>query len=97
MILFSLYLSLYLEKIKFNSTITLESIKIHFFFFLIQAKASQQPLVHSGKSMVNSSTNLFLAAKQLAGNNKDSNSWNSFAQYARAVSDAMKKIVFSLR
>ena len=47
--------------------------------------------------MVNSSTNLFLAAKQLAGNNKDSNSWNSFAQYARAVSDAMKKIVFSLR
>ncbi|XP_066931569.1 talin-2-like isoform X1 [Clytia hemisphaerica] len=62
-----------------------------------QAKAAQQPLISSGKNMVNSSTKLFLAAKQLANNNKDPQVWNSFTQYARAVSDAMKKIVFSLR
>ena len=66
-------------------------------FFHFQARASQQPLVNSGKSTVTSSVNLFLAAKQLANNNKDQNSWNIFAQHARAVADAMKKIVVSLR
>jgi len=51
----------------------------------------------SGKSMVTSSTNYFVSAKQLAINSKDQPTWQIFAQHSRAVADAMKKIVTSLK
>ena len=62
-----------------------------------QAKAAQYPLIMSGKSMVKSSTNYFVSAKQLAINNKDQPTWQIFAQHSRALADAMKKIVTSLK
>uniref|UniRef100_A0A7M5V5A6 Talin n=1 Tax=Clytia hemisphaerica TaxID=252671 RepID=A0A7M5V5A6_9CNID len=62
-----------------------------------QAKAAQYPLIMSGKSMVTSSTNYFVSAKQLAINNKDQPTWQIFAQHSRALADAMKKIVTCLK
>ena len=47
--------------------------------------------------MVTSSTNYFVSAKQLAINNKDQPTWQIFAQHSRALADAMKKIVTSLK
>lgn len=64
---------------------------------LLQARSAQVPLIMSGKSMATSSTNYFNVAKALAVNSKDQSGWQQLAQQAKAVSDAMRRLITAIK
>lgn len=66
-------------------------------FYFIQARSAQVPLIMAGKSMATSSTNYFNAAKSLAVNSKDQSGWQQLAQQAKAVSDAMRRLITAIK
>lgn len=51
----------------------------------------------SGKSMATSSSNYFNVAKALAVNSKDQTGWQQLAQQAKAVSDAMRRLITAIK
>ena len=51
----------------------------------------------SGKSMATSSTNYFNVAKALAVNSKEQSGWQQLAQQAKAVSDAMRRLITAIK
>lgn len=68
--------------------------RVHPFF---QARSAQVPLIMSGKSMATSSSNYFNVAKALAVNSKDQTGWQQLAQQAKAVSDAMRRLITAIK
>lgn len=62
-----------------------------------EARSAQVPLIMSGKSMATSSTNYFNVAKALAVNSKDQSGWQQLAQQAKAVSDAMRRLITAIK
>ena len=64
---------------------------------LFQARSAQVPLIMSGKSMATSSSNYFNVAKALAVNSKDQTGWQQLAQQAKAVSDAMRRLITAIK
>ena len=67
------------------------------FFSVLQARSAQVPLIMSGKSMSTSSTNYFNVAKALAVNPKEQSGWQQLAQQAKAVSDAMRRLITAIK
>lgn len=65
--------------------------------FYLQARSAQVPLIMSGKSMATSSSNYFNVAKALAVNSKDQNGLQQLAQQAKAVSDAMRRLITAIK
>lgn len=65
--------------------------------FHLQARSAQVPLIMSGKSMATSSSNYFNVAKALAVNSKDQTCWQQLAQQAKAVSDAMRRLITAIK
>ena len=87
-------------KGKDHSSIILLRIIVHLrlsFTSLCQARSAQVPLIMSGKSMATSGTNFFNAAKALAANNKDPSGWQQLTQQAKAVADAMRRLITSIK
>ncbi|XP_073240951.1 talin-like [Porites lutea] len=62
-----------------------------------EARSAQVPLIMAGKSMATSSTNYFNVAKALAVNSKDQSGWQQLAQQAKAVSDAMRRLITAIK
>lgn len=62
-----------------------------------EARSAQVPLIMSGKSMATSSSNYFNVAKALAVNSKDQTGWQQLAQQAKAVSDAMRRLITAIK
>jgi talin len=62
-----------------------------------QGRASQQPILQSGHFIVEGSCSMIHSAKSLAVNPKDPPTWQSLANSSKSVSDAIKKLVSSIR
>lgn len=63
----------------------------------IQARNAQEPIVESGKRIIDSVCNVVLAAKSLAVMPRDPPTWQMLANHSKNVSDSIKKIVCSIR
>uniref|UniRef100_T1J0N6 FERM domain-containing protein n=1 Tax=Strigamia maritima TaxID=126957 RepID=T1J0N6_STRMM len=62
-----------------------------------KARAAQEPITSAGRSIIDGSCNMILAAKSLAVNPKDPPTWQSLATHSKNVSDSIKKLVSSIR
>ena len=62
-----------------------------------KARASQEPITSYGKSIIDASCNMILAAKALALNPKDPPGWQTLANHSKSVSDSIKKLVTSIK
>jgi talin len=63
----------------------------------IAAKNTQEPIIFAGKSIINSSYAMLLAAKSLVVTPKDPPTWQSLANHSKNVSDSIKALVASIR
>lgn len=61
------------------------------------ARQAQEPITSAGKSIIDGSCSMILAAKSLALNPKDPPTWQSLANHSKSVSDSIKKLVSSIR
>ena len=62
-----------------------------------EGRAAQQPILDSGKQIIDGSCAMIHSAKSLAVNPKDPPTWQALANSSKAVSDSIKKLVSSLR
>ncbi|XP_060074093.1 talin-1-like isoform X2 [Ylistrum balloti] len=62
-----------------------------------QAKKAQEPITSAGKAMISGACSMVQAAKQLAVNPKDPPTYQLYSNYSKSVSDAIKKLVASIR
>lgn len=62
-----------------------------------KARASQEPIVSAGRSIIDGSCNMMATAKSLAVNPKDPPTWQSLATHSKSVSDSIKRLVASIR
>lgn len=62
-----------------------------------KARAAQEPITSAGKSIIDSSCNVIRAAKVLVLNPKDPPSWQTLSNHSKTVSDAMKKLMMSIK
>jgi talin len=62
-----------------------------------KARASQEPITSYGKSIIDASCNMIMAAKSLALNPKDPPGWQTLANHSKNVSDSIKKLVTSIK
>lgn len=62
-----------------------------------QARIAQQPIIQAGKAMIGGASNMVQAAKQLAVNPKDPPTYQMYSSYSKSVSDAIKKLVASIK
>ncbi|XP_033725562.1 talin-1-like isoform X3 [Pecten maximus] len=62
-----------------------------------QAKKAQEPITSAGKAMISGACSMVQAAKQLAVNPKDPPTYQLYSNYSKSVSDAIKKLVSSIR
>ena len=60
-------------------------------------RQSQEPIVQSGHFIIDGSCSMIHSAKSLAVNPKDPPTWQSLANSSKSVSDAIKKLVSSIR
>jgi talin len=63
----------------------------------VKGRVIQEPVVSSGKSVIEGSCNMLQAAKSLAINPKDPPTWHQLAQHSKQVSDSIKRLVTALR
>lgn len=63
----------------------------------IQARNAQEPIVESGKRIIDSSCSMVKAAKSLAVMPRDPPTWQMLASHSKNVSDSIKKLVSSIR
>ncbi|XP_032666456.1 talin-1 isoform X2 [Odontomachus brunneus] len=63
----------------------------------IAAKAAQEPITSAGKSIIDGSCAMVLAAKSLAVSPKDPPTWQLLANHSKSVSDSIKSLVASIR
>lgn len=61
------------------------------------ARAAQEPITSAGKSIIRGSCSMLESAKLLAVNPKDPPTWQNLAGHSKSVSDAIKKLVHSIR
>merc|ERR1712223_815097 len=62
-----------------------------------QGRLSQEPIIESGHFIIEGSCSMIHSAKSLAVNPKDPPTWQSLANSSKSVSDAIKKLVSSIR
>ncbi|XP_071059614.1 talin-2 isoform X2 [Pseudochaenichthys georgianus] len=62
-----------------------------------EGSASQEPIVRSARSMLDSSTYLLETARSLVLNPKDPPTWSILAGHSRTVSDSIKSLITSIR
>lgn len=63
----------------------------------IQARKAQEPIVDSGRKIIDSSCPMIEAAKSLAVMPRDPPTWQMLASHSKNVSDSIKKLVSSIR
>ncbi|XP_021951847.1 talin-1 isoform X2 [Folsomia candida] len=63
----------------------------------VKGRVIQEPIVSSGRSVIEGSCNMLTAAKSLAINPKDPPTWHQLAQHSKQVSDSIKRLVTALR
>ncbi|XP_045888549.1 talin-2a isoform X2 [Micropterus dolomieu] len=59
--------------------------------------AAQEPILHSARSMLDSSTYLLKTARSLVINPKDPPTWSVLAGHSRTVSDSIKSLITAIR
>ncbi|KAJ3593552.1 hypothetical protein NHX12_005886 [Muraenolepis orangiensis] len=62
-----------------------------------QGCAAQEPIIQSGRSMLDSSTHLLKTARSLVINPKDPPTWSVLAGHSRTVSDSIKALITAIR
>ncbi|XP_054725014.1 talin-1-like isoform X2 [Uloborus diversus] len=62
-----------------------------------KARAAQEPITSAGKSIIDGSCNMLQSAKSLAVNPKDPPSWQTLANHSTNISDAIKRLVSSIK
>ncbi|XP_013778384.1 talin-2-like [Limulus polyphemus] len=62
-----------------------------------KACAAQEPITSAGKSIIDGSCNMIQTAKSLALNPQDPPAWQTLASHSKNVSDAIKKLVTSIK
>ncbi|XP_026094992.1 talin-2-like isoform X3 [Carassius auratus] len=62
-----------------------------------EGSASQEPILRSARSMLDSSTHLLETARSLVLNPKDPPTWSILAGHSRTVSDSIKSLITSIR
>ncbi|KAI3371312.1 hypothetical protein L3Q82_023929, partial [Scortum barcoo] len=62
-----------------------------------EGSASQEPIIRSARSMLDSSTYLLETARSLVLNPKDPPTWSILAGHSRTVSDSIKSLITSIR
>ena len=62
-----------------------------------QGREAQKPITQSGHFIIEGSCSMITSAKSLAVNPKDPPTWQSLANSSKSVSDAIKKLVSSIR
>ena len=62
-----------------------------------QGRVGQEPIIESGHFIIEGSCSMIHSAKSLAVNPKDPPTWQSLANSSKSVSDAIKKLVSSIR
>ncbi|GLV39682.1 rhea [Carabus blaptoides fortunei] len=63
----------------------------------VQARKAQEPIVDSGRRIIDSSCPMIEAAKSLAVMPRDPPTWQMLASHSKNVSDSIKKLVSSIR
>ncbi|CAI9742944.1 talin-1-like isoform X1 [Octopus vulgaris] len=62
-----------------------------------EAQKAQEPITLAGMSMIDGACHMLQAAKQLAVNPKDPSTYQLYSNHSKSVSDAMKKLVSSIK
>ncbi|CAD5207938.1 unnamed protein product [Bursaphelenchus xylophilus] len=62
-----------------------------------EGRQSQEPLLQSGRQMLDASAKMFSTAKKLAVNATDANTWQEIADNSRVVSESIKNLVTTIR
>lgn len=62
-----------------------------------QARQAQQPILDSGRRLIDSSCTVVKAAKNLVVMNKDPSTWQHFASTSKNVSESIKQLVVTIR
>ncbi|KAG8001427.1 Talin-2 [Nibea albiflora] len=62
-----------------------------------EGSAAQEPILHSARSMLDSSTHLLKTARSLVINPKDPPTWSGLAGHSRTVSDSIKSLITAIR
>ncbi|XP_013776088.1 talin-2-like [Limulus polyphemus] len=62
-----------------------------------KAQEAQEPIISAGKSIIDGSCNMIETAKSLSLKPQDPPSWQALAGYSNDVSDAIKKLVSSIK
>uniref|UniRef100_A0A8C4IKW1 Talin 2a n=1 Tax=Dicentrarchus labrax TaxID=13489 RepID=A0A8C4IKW1_DICLA len=62
-----------------------------------EGSAAQEPILHSARSMLDSSTHLLKTARSLVINPKDPPTWSVLAGHSRTVSDSIKGLITAIR
>lgn len=63
----------------------------------VKGRVTQEPIVSSGRNVIEGSCNMLQAAKSLAVNPTDPPTWQQLAQHSKHVSDSIKRLVTALR
>jgi len=61
------------------------------------ARAAQEPILSSGRAIIDGSCAMVRAAKSLAVSPRDPPTWQLLASHSKSVSDSIKKLVTSIR
>lgn len=62
-----------------------------------EAQKAQEPITSAGVAMIDGACHMLQAAKQLAVNPKDPTTYQLYSNHSKSVSDAMKKLVSSIK
>lgn len=62
-----------------------------------QARQAQQPIVESGRRLIDSSSSVVKTIKNLVVMNKDPSTWQHFASASKNVSDSIKQLVVNIK
>ena len=71
--------------------------KLNLFLFFSQARKAQEPIISAGKAMMDGACNMVAAAKQLAVNPKDPPTYQLYSNHSKSVSEAIKRLVSSIK
>lgn len=63
----------------------------------VGARAAQEPILSSGRAIIDGSCSMVCAAKSLAVSPRDPPTWQLLANHSKSVSDSIKKLVTSIR
>ncbi|KDR19212.1 Talin-1 [Zootermopsis nevadensis] len=63
----------------------------------VGARAAQEPILSSGRAIIDGSCSMVRAAKSLAVSPRDPPTWQLLANHSKSVSDSIKKLVTSIR